>query len=285
LRFDFTHYASLTEDEIAEIERQVNSEILHNRDVETRLTTVDEAIKEGAMALFGEKYGSEVRVVTVPGFSVELCGGTHVQATGDIGPFKIISDSALAAGVRRLEAITADDAVARFQSDEKVLKQLTETLKAQPHEIPAQVDKLQEQVRNYKREVEALKMKLAMGAPESGSDDVKEVEGIRVLSRRVSDLGVDAMRQLADSLSRKIKPGVVVLGQATDGKASLVVRVTDDLTNKLNAGQIVREIAAAIGGKGGGKADMATGGGTQPENLDAALSGASATVSRLMSSS
>jgi alanyl-tRNA synthetase len=282
LRFDFTHYASLTEDEIAEIERQVNSEILHNRGVETRITTVDEAIRSGAMALFGEKYGSEVRVVTVPGFSVELCGGTHVHSTGDIGPFKITSDSALAAGVRRLEAITADDAVARFQADEKVLKQLSEILKAQPQEIPSQVDKLQEQVRNYKREIEALKMKLAMGATESEPDDVREVGGVRVLSRRVADLGVDAMRQLADSLSRRIKPGVVVLGQATDGKASLVVRVTDDLTNKLNAGQLVREIAAAIGGKGGGKADMATGGGTQPENLDAALAGASDAVSKML---
>src|SRR5262249_55611596 len=137
LRFDFTHYASLTEDEIAEIERQVNSEILHNREVQTRISTVDEAIRAGAMALFGEKYGSEVRVVSGPGFSVELCGGTHVHATGDIGPFKIVSDSALAAGVRRLEAITADDAIARFQSDEKVLKQLSETLKAQSQDIPA----------------------------------------------------------------------------------------------------------------------------------------------------
>jgi alanyl-tRNA synthetase len=282
LRFDFTHYASLTEDEIAEIERQVNSEILHNRGVETKISTVDAAIKAGAMALFGEKYGAEVRVVTVPGFSVELCGGTHVHATGDIGPFKIISDSALAAGVRRLEAVTADDAVARFQADEKVLKQLSESLKAQPQEIPAQVDKLQEQLKNYKREIEALKMKLAMGTSESEPDDVREVAGVRVLSRRVSDLGVDAMRQLADSLSRKIKPGVVVLGQATDGKASLVVRVTDDLTNKLNAGHIVREIAAVIGGKGGGKADMATGGGTQPENLDQALSGAPDAVSKML---
>src|SRR5262249_50171086 len=214
--------------------------------------------------------------------SVELCGGTHVHATGDIGPFKIVSDSALAAGVRRLEAITADDAIARFQSDEKVLKQLSETLKAQSQDIPAQVDKLQEQLKIYKRELEAVKMKLAMGTSDSQPDDVREVGGIRVLSRRVSDLGVDAMRQLADSLSRKIKPGVVVLGQATDGKASLVVRVTDDLTGKLNAGQIVREISAVVGGKGGGKADMATGGGTKPKNLDQALATASDAVSRFL---
>src|SRR5262249_4324761 len=222
------------------------------------------------MALFGEKYGSEVRVVSVPGFSVELCGGTHVHATGDIGPFKIISDSALAAGVRRLEAITADDAVARFQADEKVLKQPTESLQSQPGEVPAQVDKLQEQVRNYKRENEALKMRLAMGTSESKPDEVREVGGIRVLSRRVSDLGVDAMRQLADSLSRKIKPGVVVLGQASDGKASLVVRVTDDLTGKLNAGQIGREVSAVVGGTGGGKADKETGARTKAGNLQTA---------------
>jgi alanyl-tRNA synthetase len=282
LRFDFTHYAPMTTEEISEIERLVNNEILHNRAVETEIKPLEEAMRSGAMALFGEKYASDVRVVSVPGFSTELCGGTHVHATGDIGPFKIISDSSIAAGVRRLEALTADAAFARFQSDEQVLEQLGDRLRAKVAEIPAQVDKLLDQVRRYEREIEQLKMKLALGQSESASEDVREVEGIRVMTRRVADLDANALRQLADTLSQKLKSGVVVLGQATNGKASLVARVTDDLTGRLNAGQIVREIAAIVGGKGGGRADMATGGGTEPDKLDQALSASYETVRRML---
>jgi alanyl-tRNA synthetase len=282
LRFDFTHYAPLTEEEIAEIERLVNNEILHNRPVETQIKPLEEAMRSGAMALFGEKYASDVRVVSVPGFSTELCGGTHVRATGDIGPFKIISDASIAAGVRRLEALTADAAIGRFQNDEAVLKQLGERLKARPEEIPSQVEKLQEQVRRYEREIEQLKMKLALGQTETASETVREVGGVRVLTRRVSDLDANGLRQLADTLSGRIRPGVVVLGQIKDGKASLVVRVTDDLTGRLNAGQIVREISALVGGRGGGRADMATGGGTRPEQLDEALAASYETVERML---
>jgi alanyl-tRNA synthetase len=282
LRFDFTHYSALTEDEIAEIERLVNNEVLHNRSVETQIRSLDEAVKSGAMALFGEKYGNRVRVVSVPGFSVELCGGTHVGATGDIGPFKITSESALAAGVRRLEAITADDSIARFQAGDKVIKQLSESLKAKISDLPAQVDKLQEQVRRQQREIEELKMKVALGQPSTSAEDIREVGGVRVLARKVAEMDMGTMRQLADSLSAKIKPAVVVLGQTNDGKASLAVRVTDDLTAKLNAGTIVREIAAVVGGKGGGKPDMATGGGPQPEKLDQALDSAAATIARML---
>jgi alanyl-tRNA synthetase len=282
LRFDFTHYAPLAEDEVAEIERLVNGQILHNRDVQTRILPLEEALQSGAMALFGEKYAADVRVVSVPGFSTELCGGTHVHATGDIGPFKIVSDSSIAAGVRRIEAVTADDAVARFQADEKVIKQLSERLKAQPLEIPAQVEKLQEQVRRYEREIEALKVKVALGQSAPASEDVRDLAGVRVLSRRVSDLDAGGMRQLADSLSQKLRSGVVVLGQANDGKAAIVVRVTDDLTNRLNAGQIVREVAAVLGGKGGGRADMATGGGSNPERLDEALSSSFESIKRML---
>jgi alanyl-tRNA synthetase len=283
LRFDYTHYAPLTEDEIAEIERLVNEQILQNREVVTEIKPLEEAIEAGAMALFGEKYSSQVRVVSVPGFSTELCGGTHVCATGDIGPFKIISDSSIAAGVRRIEAVTADAAIARFQMDEQIIKQLSDKLKGRLEDIPAQVDKLQEQLRRYEREIEQLKMKLALGQTSPAEENVREVAGIRVLTRRVSDLDANAMRQLADTLSQKIKSGVVVLGQASDSKASLVVRVTSDLTGRLDASQIVREIAAIVGGKGGGRPDMATGGGSQPENLDRALGAASETVERMLS--
>ncbi len=271
LRFDFTHYAPLTEDEIAEIERLVNQEVLHNRLVETEIKNLDEALQSGAMALFGEKYATNVRVVSVPGFSTELCGGTHVHATGDIGPFKIVGDASIAAGVRRLEAKTADGAVALLQDDERILKQIGDRLKAKPEEIPAQVEKLQEQVRRYEKEIEQLKMKLALGQSESAAETVSEVEGVKVLTRQVSDLDANGLRQLSDALAQRLKSGVVVLGQATDGKAALVVRVSDDLTKRLNAGQIVRSVSALMGGKGGGRADMATGGGNEPEKLPSAL--------------
>jgi alanyl-tRNA synthetase len=282
LRFDFTHYAPLGEDEIAEIERLVNDEVLHNRALETQIKPLDEALKSGAMALFGEKYASDVRVVSVPGFSTELCGGTHVQATGDIGPLKIISDSSIAAGVRRIEAITADAAIARFQVDEQVIEELSQRFKVPLRDIPAQVDKLQDQVRRYEREIEQLKLKMAQTESASAADSAREVGGIRIVARRVSNLDANGMRQLADSLSQKLKSGVVVLGQATDGKASLVARVTDDLTGRLNAGQIIREIAGLIGGKGGGRADMATGGGNEPEKLDQALEASYETVERML---
>jgi alanyl-tRNA synthetase len=284
LRFDFTHYAPLSDDEIAEIERLVNNEVLHNHAVETQIKPLEEALQSGAMALFGEKYASDVRVVSVPGFSTELCGGTHVSATGDIGPMKIISDSSIAAGVRRIEALTADAAIARFQVDEQVIEQLAERFKVPLRDIPAQVDKLQDQVRRYEREIEQLKLKMAQSESASAADNAREIAGIRVVARRVSNLDANGMRQLADSLSQKLKSGVVVLGQATDGKASLVARVTDDLTNRLNAGQIVREISALVGGKGGGRADMATGGGNDPDKLEAALEASYEAVARMLES-
>jgi alanyl-tRNA synthetase len=271
LRFDFSHYAPLSEDEIAEIERLVNNEILHNHETQTELKTYDDAVQGGAMALFGEKYGANVRVVSVPGFSMELCGGTHVRATGDIGPLKIIADSSIAAGVRRIEAVTADTAIARFQADEQLIDQLSQRLKVSTGDIPAQVDKLQEQVRKYEREIEQLKLKIAQSEAASATENAREIGGIKAIATRVSNLDAGGMRQLADNLAGKLKSGVVVLGQAVDGKASLIVRVTDDLTKRLNAGQIVRDVSALIGGKGGGRPDMATGGGTQPENLESAL--------------
>jgi alanyl-tRNA synthetase len=285
LRFDFTHYAPLTAEEIAEIERLVNREVLQNRLVETELKPLEEALSSGAMALFGEKYASEVRVVSVPGFSTELCGGTHVHATGDIGPFKIISDSSIAAGVRRIEALTADAAIGRLQTDEQVIGRLVEKLRAKPDEIPAQVDKLQEQVRKYEREIEQLKMKLALGQSEAAGEHINQIEGISVLTRRVSDLDANGMRQLADALSQRLRSGVVVLGQAANGKASRVVRVTDDLTNRLDAGKIVRAVSALVGGKGGGRADMATGGGTDTAKLDQALAESAEIVRSVISGS
>ncbi len=285
LRFDFSHFAALTDDEITEIERLVNAEVLHNRSTVTEVKSLDEAMKSGAMSLFGEKYGSQVRVVSVPGFSTELCGGTHVKATGDIGPFKIISDSSIAAGVRRIEALTADAAIARFQNDEQVVAQLTQKLKVMTNDIPAQVDRLQEQVKKYEREIEQLKLKIAQSAAASAADNAQEIAGVKAIATQVSNLDANGMRQLAESLAQKLQSGVVVLGQTSDGKASIVVRVTDDLTKRLNAGQIVREASAVVGGKGGGRPQMATGGGNQPENLKQALAASLKAIEQTLNNS
>jgi alanyl-tRNA synthetase len=274
LRFDFTHYAPLTDDEIAEIERLVNNEVLHNREVETEIKPFEEAVASGAMALFGEKYGAEVRVVSLPGFSTELCGGTHVHATGDIGPFKITSDSSIAAGVRRLEAITADAAVARLQTDEQIIKQATEILRVQPQDIPLQIEKLVDQVRRLEREVKESKIKLAQArlsgkaamqadGEVSKGEVSKDVLGIKVETKQVSELDSDAMRQLSDAIAGQ-KPSVVFLIQAKDKEVHLV-RSTD---KRIDANKIIREVNARFGGKGGGRPDLAMGGGIDPIRVD-----------------
>ena len=271
LRFDFTHFAPLTDDETREIERLVNREILHNQALETEVRNLDEAIASGAVALFGEKYSDRVRVVSVPGFSTELCGGTHVRATGDIGLFKIVSDASIASGVRRIEALTADGAIERLQLDESLLGSLAERLRTTPAEIPAHVEQLSERLRRAEREAESLRMKVASAQAGSATESARDIGGVKVLAQRVTDLDANGLRQLADQLSQKLRSGVVVLGLASEGKASLVVRVTDDLTKRLQAGKLVNEIAAVVGGKGGGKPDMAMAGGKEPEKLDAAL--------------
>ncbi len=278
LRFDFTHFAPLTDEETAEIERLVNREILVNTALSVEERGIEEALASGAVALFGEKYGDRVRVVSVPGFSTELCGGTHVRATGDIGVFKIIGDASIASGVRRIEALTADGALERYQQDEAVLGTLATRFRTSPHEVPAQVEQLSEKLKKAERELESLRMKLASQQAGSAADSAREVAGIKVISRRVDDLDANGMRQMADQLSQKIRSGVIVLGKAEDGKASLVVRVTDDLTKRLQAGKLVNEIASVVGGKGGGKPDMAMAGGKDPERLDEALEAAYAAV-------
>ena len=271
LRFDFTHFAPLTADEILEIERLVNGQILRNEPLDTQVHDLEAAIATGAVALFGEKYGDRVRVVSVPGFSTELCGGTHVRATGDIGLFKIVADASIASGVRRLEALTADGAFDRYQHDEALLGSLAQRLHTSPAELPGQIEQLAERVKRAEREAESLRMKLASAEASSSVDSAREIGGVKVLAQRVGNLDANGMRQLADQLAQKLRSGVVVLGLADDGKASLVVRVTDDLTGRLQAGRIVNEIASVVGGKGGGKPDMAMAGGKEPEKLDAAL--------------
>jgi alanyl-tRNA synthetase len=284
LRFDFNHYQPMTEDEIKEVERLVNEQILRNVRVETDIMPVEDAIRAGAMALFGEKYSGMMRVLTVPGFSKELCGGTHVRATGDIGVFKITSDESIASGVRRIRAVTGVDAYERFREDEAIIGQVTSDLRTSRAELPAVIGKLQDELKKARREAEELKLKLATNVVglASNGDEAREVAGVRVLAREASGLDSAGMRQLSDTLLARIKSGVVVIGRSNDGKASLIVRTSDDLTRKVPAGQVIKELAPIIGGKGGGKADMAEGGGNQPEKLADALEASYGVIERML---
>jgi alanyl-tRNA synthetase len=285
LRFDFTHFQSLTNDEIVEIERLVNNQILRNVAVQTDIMPVEEAIRSGAMALFGEKYSGMMRVLTVPGFSRELCGGTHVRATGDIGVFKITGDESIASGVRRIRAVTGVDAYERFREDELLIDQVASGLRTSRTELPAVVGRLQEELKKARREADELRIKIATGAVGASANggESRDIAGVRVLAREASGLDAAGMRQLSDRLLARIKSGVVVLGRSGDGKVSLIVRTSDDLLKKIPAGQVIKELAPIVGGKGGGKPDMAEGGGNQPDKLAEALEASYSIVERLLS--
>jgi alanyl-tRNA synthetase len=287
LRFDFTHYQPLTATEKEEIERLVNHHILRNEPVQTDEMAIEEAMRSGAMALFGEKYGEKVRVLSINGlegiFSKELCGGTHVRATGDIGLFKITSDESIASGVRRIRAITGMDAYERFREAEVLVDGLSSGLRTSRNDLQGSVSRLQDELKKARREAEELRLKLASGATAASNGESREVAGIKVLAREASGLDAAAMRQLSDTLLARIKSGVVVLGRSGEGKVSLIVRTSADLTGKVPAGQVIKELAPIVGGRGGGKADMAEGGGNQPENLTAALQKSYEVVERLLS--
>jgi alanyl-tRNA synthetase len=282
LRFDFVHFQPVTRDEIDRIERIVNEQVCRNTPVTTEVRSTQEAIAAGAMALFGEKYGDTVRVVSVPSFSMELCGGTHVSATGDIGFFVIVAESGVAAGVRRIEALTSAGAVGWAQQQRASLGGILEALHAPADQAVDAIEKLQSEAKRLAREATQLKTKLAMGGGESGSDDVVEVGGVKLARRKVSDLDKDALRGLADSLKAKIKTGVVVLASVNEGKVQIVVAVTPDLISKVKAGQVVKEIAPIVGGGGGGRPDFAEAGGKQPEKIDEMLGAAEDVVKRLL---
>ncbi|HYE65141.1 MAG TPA: alanine--tRNA ligase [Pyrinomonadaceae bacterium] len=287
LRFDFTHFQPLTREEVAELERLVNYQILRNEAVRTDIFSLEEAMRSGAMALFGEKYAEKVRVLTVPGFSKELCGGTHVRATGDIGLFKIVSDESIASGTRRIRAVTGVDALTRFQETEALVDQVASELRTSRGEIPATVGRLQEELKKARREADDLRLKIAsgvVGATSANGDEVREVaSGVRVLAREASGIDTAGMRQLSDTLLARINSGVVVLGRSSDGKVSLIVRTSTDLLKRVPAGQVIKELAPIVGGRGGGKPDMAEGGGNRPEKLAEALEASYGIVERLLS--
>ena len=278
LRFDFTHYAALDPAEILEVERLVNQQILRNTQVTTDVMAIDQAISTGAMALFGEKYGEHVRVVSVPDFSKELCGGTHVTRTGDIGVFKIVSESSISAGVRRIEAITGEGAMTQFQTSSEALHRIAGILRVAEPELLEHVDRLIAEKRNFERQIDHLKTKLAQSAARDLESKAKEKNGITCLITQVDGLDRQQMRTLADTLRNKWKSAVVVLASIEDDAVSIVAAVTKDLTQKIQAGKLVGTLAQAVGGKGGGRPDMAEGGGKDAAGLPQALAALSAEV-------
>jgi alanyl-tRNA synthetase len=285
LRFDFVHFQPVAREELDRIERIVNEQIVRNTPVETHVRSTSEAIAAGAMALFGEKYGDTVRVVSVPGFSMELCGGTHVRATGDIGPFVITSESGVAAGVRRIEALTGMGAVKYLQDLRETFAQAVAALHVNPDQAVEAIERLQADAKRLTRDVSQLKTKIAMGGGAAqDAEDAIEVAGIKLARRRVSDFDKDSLRALADSLKAKIKSGVVVIASTGDGKVQVVVAVTSDLTSRIKAGQVVKAIAPVVGGGGGGRPDFAEAGGKLPEKVDEMLGEAERVVAEILGS-
>ena len=270
-RFDFAHPQPVTAEEIKRIEDLVNTQIRRNDKVETRLMKHTEAIQAGAMALFGEKYGDEVRVVGMGAFSTELCGGTHVQRTGDIGLFKVVAEGGVAAGIRRIEAVTGPGAVALVQDQEGALREVAERLKAQPGEVAARIQQIQDQVKALEKELARYKSKLAGSQTDDLLAQAVDIAGIKVLAAGIEGADAKALREMADKLRDKLKSCALVLGSAVDGKVALIAAVTGDLTAKLKAGELVSFVAGQVGGKGGGKPDMAQAGGNDPEKLPTAL--------------
>jgi len=284
LRFDFVHFNALTREQLLNIEQIVNRHVLKNTPVETVVKPTQDAIAAGAMALFGEKYGDQVRVVSVPGFSVELCGGTHVRATGDIGLFAIVSESGVAAGTRRIEAITGLESLKAFQAEREVVSSLAQALNTRPDDIAAKIAALQEEAKRLARELQQAKMKAAMGGDAAQQDDAVDIAGVKLVAREVSGLDKDGLRALVDQHRARIKSGVVVLASPLDGKVSIVVGVTPDLIKRIPAGQVVKQIAPIVGGGGGGRPDFAEAGGKDASRIGEMLAAARAVVEKMISS-
>ena len=270
LRFDFAHFRPLSSRDIDEIETVVNHEIRKNETVQTEVMSIQDAVAKGALAFFGDKYGEQVRVVTVESFSKELCGGTHCRHTGEIGLFRIVSETGVAAGVRRIEAQTGSGAMALMKKLETEVRELSDLLKVGPSELVAKTRKVMAQLKDKERELEELKLKMASGSAVAST--AKTVAGVPVHVQRTDGLDMNGMRALGDQLRDKLKSGVVALGAATeDGKVSLLVVVTKDLTGKIKAGDLIKVLAAEVGGTGGGRPEMAQAGGKDPSKLDVSL--------------
>lgn len=277
-RFDFSHNAPVTADEMRRIEALVNHEVLENAATSAELMAYDDAIKHGAMALFGEKYGDQVRVLGI-GTSRELCGGTHVTRTGDIGLFKIVSEGGVAAGIRRIEAVTGANALTLVQSLASRVNETASVLKVQPEEITQRIQQIQEQVKTLEKDLAAMKSKMASGQGDELLSQAVDIKGLKVLAVMLPDADASTLRVVMDKMKDQLKSAAIVLAAVNEGKVSLIAGVTADVTSKVKAGELVNFVAQQVGGKGGGRADMAQAGGTEPQGLPAALAGVQAWVS------
>ncbi len=280
LRFDFSHFTGVAEEELREIESIVNAQVLKNTPVQTLVDVpIDVAVNDyGAMALFGEKYGDKVRVVKIGDFSTELCGGTHTLATGEIGLIKLVGESSVASGVRRVEAISGTTSLDEFRKDYDVARIIPGGSSA----LRARLESDEEEIKKLRRELDALRLKSAAAGMADAASTAVDIKGIKVLARRVDGVDKAQMRELVDQLRTKLGSGIVVLGATVEGKVSLIVGVTKDLTGKLQAGKIVGSLAALVGGKGGGRPDLAEAGGSDASALDAALSKASGIIAEML---
>lgn len=272
LRFDFTHFSAMTKEELAKVEAIVNGEIINNLVVETKVMTIEEAKQSGAMALFGEKYGDSVRVVSMGEFSKELCGGTHVENTGVISVFKIVSEAGIAAGVRRIEAITGNAVFEYYKNLEEELQKAAKTAKTEPTTLIKRIESLMEELKAAQSENEKLKAKLANNSLGDVMNQVVDVKGVKVLATKVSDVDMNGLRNLGDQLKTKLGEGVIFLASVTEGKVNLIAMATDGAMAKgAHAGNLMKEISAIVGGGGGGRPNMAQAGGKNPEGVDEAV--------------
>jgi alanyl-tRNA synthetase len=269
-RFDFSHNAPMTSDQVRRVEAIVNAEILKNEETRARVVPIDDAQKLGAMMLFGEKYGDEVRVLDI-GSSRELCGGTHVARTGDIGLFRITSEGGVAAGIRRVEAIAGTVALAQVQRESQTLAHVAEQLKAQPQEVEAKLAQALENSRGLEKEIARLKVKMATSQGTDLASNAVDVKGVKVLAAKLEGADAKTLRDTMDKLKDRLKSSAIVLASAEGEKVSLIAGVTQDLIAKVKAGELVNFVASQVGGKGGGRPDMAQAGGTDPKGLPKAL--------------
>jgi alanyl-tRNA synthetase len=282
LRFDFSHYEGLTPEQLQEIEDLVNHEIRQNIAADTQLMSYDDAIASGAVALFGEKYGDKVRVLKLGEFSVELCGGTHVDRTGDIGVFKITHEGGVASGVRRIEAVTGAGALQWIGDNQRTLTGVAGLLRSPPEEAAAKVEQLLKRTKDLEKELVAAKQALATGQATDHTDNIQEIAGIKVLAVRMDGADAKTLRDAVDRFKDKLQSAVVVLGSVDDGKVRLAAGVTKNNTDRIRAGDLIKPVAEQVGGRGGGRPDFAQAGGSDPSNLDQALASVADWVSETL---
>jgi alanyl-tRNA synthetase len=280
-RFDFTHFSQVSPDLLDEIESIVNRRIRDNVPVQTQEMDAEDAFNSGATALFEEKYGDRVRVVSLADFSMELCGGTHTKQTGNIGLLKIISESSVASGVRRIEALTGEAALNHLQKISHVVQESARMLRDQPDAIPQRIQKLLEQLKRNEKEIEQFKTKLLGQSTSKVVDEILIVNGVNLLTKIVDADSPIALRNLADRFKEQVQSGIIVLGCRLGSKALLLTAVTRDLTGQFHAGKIINKLAAIVGGGGGGRPDMAQAGGPNPENLDKAMEAAAEIIAEM----